>query len=1004
MIVMVDDKYKELTDLFIANFESFQSIEEPGGSDAANAIVAAGLAKSIIDALPSSRLNVVGEKTVAEINVYEKVAGDLFTVTDSGVLAGSEPLIVNRGWLVWWDGQKFVKVYEGGSSVTVDQALDITSANPIANAPVAAAIVDVNRRIDEIEPGVQSDWAQDDSASPDYIKNKPEIPAEITVDSALSPSSTNPVQNKAVYNEFTWKINRVPSAAEGNLPTFNAYGSITDSGKKPSDFATSTQGSHADSAYGWGDHAQQGYLKSADIIGKADKVSGATNGNLAALNAAGNLVDSGKSSDGIIYTTVVPEHNFAAGSEKWVGLGYFPISSTWKSVTLIVNRDYYGIQKRSSDIFGVALDNSAGNRYIIRRVAVHNGGNQSAYGWKTKVVGSNVWLLCQDDYGQMHSRFEVTIIGAGESFVVSPDYTVTTAGAVDVAIGGHVAEAEKATADGNGDEISTTYAKNNDLSGKQNVDGSNATSAGMSTAINKLATGSEDFKDTDIVIGSNHSGSVTDTSTFVRRTFLNLYNRIKTKLDSVYAALGHTHSVKINGSAKTIAASGGTAVDLGDYDTSGAASSAVSTHNSSSSAHSSLLAAKADNTPTFSQASTRANLAGSGETMPTILGKIKKFFSDLKTVAFTGSYSDLSGKPTIPAAANNATLTVKMNGANIGTFTANASADETINLGTVLTQHQDISGKIEVAWKEFGRMVDMTASERRAVYEEIAELMGQVYISGAKVLPCIRSGEGCFQFPYEGGYPQRGYIYFAGIFGYTDPNKVIIQTTILHSDGRYEERRLYLTNKADKPNTYTSGHFASLDSDGNLADSGKAPSDFESSDFSRCQENASGKWYKVATITQKGTNAYCLMCAKIEIMAGDNLFSNNSSHMSNFATYDLMIRRNGTSNQHPSGASGNTFLIKKNILYGMESVKISAGFVSKFSGGKLSADIWVKGNADSTSNYSNNVLARVVFAGCGMDTTDKGVTVTYYDRSSGSDAPDTIFREATRKVIAATSA
>ena len=46
------------------------------------------------------------------------------------------------------------------------------------------------------------------------------------------------------------------------------------------------------------------------------------------------------------------------------------------------------------------------------------------------------------------------------------------------------------------------------------------------------------------------------------------------------------------------------------------------------------LSGKADNTPTFSEASTRANLSGSGETMPTILGKIKKYFSDLKDLAF----------------------------------------------------------------------------------------------------------------------------------------------------------------------------------------------------------------------------------------------------------------------------------------------------------------------------------------------------------------------------------
>lgn len=50
---------------------------------------------------------------------------------------------------------------------------------------------------------------------------------------------------------------------------------------------------------------------------------------------------------------------------------------------------------------------------------------------------------------------------------------------------------------------------------------------------------------------------------------------------------------------------------------------------------------------TFTQASERNNIA-SGETIPTILGKIKKWFADLKTVALTGSYNDLSDQPTIP--------------------------------------------------------------------------------------------------------------------------------------------------------------------------------------------------------------------------------------------------------------------------------------------------------------------------------------------------------------------
>lgn len=51
----------------------------------------------------------------------------------------------------------------------------------------------------------------------------------------------------------------------------------------------------------------------------------------------------------------------------------------------------------------------------------------------------------------------------------------------------------------------------------------------------------------------------------------------------------------------------------------------------------------------FEQAGTRENIA-SGEKLGTILGKIKRFFTDLKKVAFTGSYNDLINKPSIPAA------------------------------------------------------------------------------------------------------------------------------------------------------------------------------------------------------------------------------------------------------------------------------------------------------------------------------------------------------------------
>lgn len=79
--------------------------------------------------------------------------------------------------------------------------------------------------------------------------------------------------------------------------------------------------------------------------------------------------------------------------------------------------------------------------------------------------------------------------------------------------------------------------------------------------------------------------------------------------------------------------------------------------------------------------------------------------SALAAVATSGSYNDLSNKPTIPAAqvnsdwnassgkaqilnkptiptVNNATLTIKQNGTSVGTFTANASSNKTISFTT----------------------------------------------------------------------------------------------------------------------------------------------------------------------------------------------------------------------------------------------------------------------------------------------------------------------------------
>lgn len=99
----------------------------------------------------------------------------------------------------------------------------------------------------------------------------------------------------------------------------------------------------------------------------------------------------------------------------------------------------------------------------------------------------------------------------------------------------------------------------------------------------------------------------------------------------------------------------------------------------------------------FSQAGSRTNLT-SGEKLSLSLGKVMKWFADLKTVAFSGSYSDLSGKPSIPSGtaascgvANNDTTTasgfvadariVKTHGDEIDTLNQNLAALPTVKAG-----------------------------------------------------------------------------------------------------------------------------------------------------------------------------------------------------------------------------------------------------------------------------------------------------------------------------------
>ena len=103
-------------------------------------------------------------------------------------------------------------------------------------------------------PQQQSNWTQQDPSEPDYIKNKPTKLSDFTDDitkQSLVESGIGiekPVSSAAVNAGLSEKADKVSNATAGNFATLDANGNLTDSGKNSADFATAEQGAKADSA------------------------------------------------------------------------------------------------------------------------------------------------------------------------------------------------------------------------------------------------------------------------------------------------------------------------------------------------------------------------------------------------------------------------------------------------------------------------------------------------------------------------------------------------------------------------------------------------------------------------------------------------------------------------------------------------------------------------------------------------------------------------------------
>lgn len=110
----------------------------------------------------------------------------------------------------------------------------------------------------------------------------------------------------------------------------------------------------------------------------------------------------------------------------------------------------------------------------------------------------------------------------------------------------------------------------------------------------------------------------------------------------------------------------------------------------------------------------------------------------------THTKSQITDFPTIPTV-NDAKVTIKMNGSEKGNFTLNQSSTKEIDLGTVITQHQDISGKLDKAkLTPILKEIDLTGTDaqRKAKLDQFEAdwntLVGTAY-SGARFIGKVQA-------------------------------------------------------------------------------------------------------------------------------------------------------------------------------------------------------------------------------------------------------------------------
>ena len=139
--------------------------------------------------------NVTGPVNFGDsVNIDEATVGDII-VTGNGSFTNNFQVNTINGVIVG-NNPQFTDTTYSAATESADGLM--TAAEKTKLAGIAA----------NAEVNVQSDWNVIDTTSDAYIKNKPTIPVAVIVDSTLSSSSENPVQNKVINTALNDKADK----------------------------------------------------------------------------------------------------------------------------------------------------------------------------------------------------------------------------------------------------------------------------------------------------------------------------------------------------------------------------------------------------------------------------------------------------------------------------------------------------------------------------------------------------------------------------------------------------------------------------------------------------------------------------------------------------------------------------------------------------------------------------------------------------------------------------